>query len=160
MSECLEVFLNVDIMIIFHIVANLMFFFGFDSDVTHDQLLSVMQTPDWEILLRKQISWIHGPADLARGGAIHVPPLTRVFLHLPTSDIYVSAVTCVNVFVRTRLAILLYMFLFSLTKNTWPQRAGPAVACSVHIPAAVGERSVCESIPKWLTAHLCVCTLL
>lgn len=90
-------------MLIFHIVANVLSFV-FDSDVTHTQLLSVMQTPSGGILLRKHIPRFHGAADLARGGA-PAPLLTRVFVHLPTSDVFVSAVTCVDV-----LSLLLTVF--------------------------------------------------
>lgn len=68
-------------------------------------------------------------------------PLRRVFLHLPTSDIYVSTVTCVDVSVKKK-KDLLSMLLFSLTKNTWPQRASDSwrVTPLLYLHAAVGER--------------------
>lgn len=42
-----------------------------------------------------------------KGGPLTVPPLKRVFLRVPTSDIYMSAASCVTVSVKkqTRFAI-------------------------------------------------------
>lgn len=59
---------------------------------------------------------------------------------------------------RKRLAILLYMLLFSLTKNTWPQRASPTVnhdaLCSIYM--LLLER---ELLLMWVYSKVTNCSL-
>lgn len=97
--------------------------------------------------------------------AWQVVPPRRVFLHLPTSNIYVSAVKLCWCVCQKRKDLLFYFTCrCSLTKKTWPQRASPTVnvwrLCSVYTCCWWRENYCwCESIPKWLTAHTCVCTV-
>lgn len=91
-----------------------------------------------------------------------VPPLKRVFLHVPTSDIYMSAASSVAVSVgkQTRFATLTPSLYRPRTHDH--KKRAPQWAEAALLHAAVGGENccLCESIPKWLTAHLCVCTLL
>lgn len=61
---------------------------------------------------------------------------------------------------KKRVAYSVYVALVSLWPRTHDHKERVAARLCLH--AALLEREkccLCESIPKWLTAHLCVCTL-
>lgn len=123
-----------------HIVANVFSFVVFYFYMTHDQLLSVMQTPSGEILLRNQHPWFHGAADLT----CHTGISTFTYLRYLCVCCHLCWCICPK-------KPWLYMFVFYLTKNTWPQERSQWALCNIHA-------AVCWRVSVSLLT--CVCRLL
>lgn len=147
-TKChLEIFLNVVFMI--HFVIHLFVIVCFFPDLMSQDRFFFSEcrflSLDSSASLRTHFPWCHWLTDsrLSHGYFyINLPPMFMCLL--PFVFMYVS---------KTKEMCCVTFLLFSLTKNTWPHRA--------NLHAAVAERMIlCESTPKWLTAHSCVCTLL
>lgn len=133
---------------------------------TWSALVSECKTLSRESLnsLRKHFPWFHGAADSMTGGA-SLRCLSDGYFYINLPPIFMCLLSVVLMYLsKRRLAIFLCMLLFSLSKNTWPHRASPAAN---HDGSALStcccwreNYCLCESIPKWLTAHSYVCTLL
>lgn len=136
----------------------LSFFFWCD---TWSALVSKCKTLSRESLnsLRKHFPWIHGVADSMTGGAslhhlsdgyiyINLPPifmclLSVVLMHLSKKDLLFYFICCCSLWPRTH------------------DHKERVPGCALSTCCCWRENyCLCEYIPKWLTAHLCVCTLL
>lgn len=82
--------------------------------MTHDQLLSVnakLSVGNPYTVLRKYFPWFHGVTDNRR--------LSDGYFYIYLPPIFMCLLSHVLMYLsKKRLAILLYMLLFSLTKNT------------------------------------------
>lgn len=172
MTKChLEVFLNE---LINHFPFFLYFFFivVWFSVVIH-QLLKWMQSECKTLsgdsfTLRKHLPWSHGLADIMTGSD-SLCRLSNGYCYINLPPIFTCRLSVVLMYLvkkkkQRKKKKLLYTLLFSFTKNTWPQRASPAADCGGSALSTCccwrENCCLCDSIPKWLTAHLCVCTLL
>lgn len=115
----------------------LLFFFFFPN-VTNDQLLSVnakLSVGESLSSLRKHFPWFHGLTDSMTGGA-SLRRLSDGYFYINLPPIFMCLLSgCVEKSVRKKTNkkkeqnVLFYfdLLLFSLTKNTWPQRASLTV---------------------------------
>lgn len=152
----------------------IVFFF---PDVTNDQLLSVnakLSVGESLSSLRKHFPWFHGLTDSMTGGA-SLRRLSDGYFYINLPPIFMCLLSgCVEKSVRkknkqkkrTKRAILLWLVAFlsdqehMTTKSESYSEPWRAIAL-LYLHAAVREKyCLCVSIPKWLTAHSCVCTLL
>lgn len=109
---------------------------------TWSALVSKCKTLSLEFLnsLRNHFPWFHGITDNMTGG-ISLRCLSDGYFYINLPPIFMFLLSFVLMYLSKENAILLYMLLFSLTKNTWPQRASPAVN-PLYLHAAVGERII------------------
>lgn len=125
--------------------------FIFPDVMTHDQLFfQWSKTLSWESSssLKKHFPWFHGATDscLSHGYFyINLPPIFMCLL--PVVFTYLSK----N---KQKKPVLLLGVLSD--RETWPHRANSALLTC----CCWREDYFCEPIPKWLTDHLCVFTLL
>lgn len=87
------------------------------------------------------------------------------YINLPPIFMCLLSVVLINVSEKKKTCCFtLYVLLFSLTKNTWPQRASPAVnpAARLHPHAACWREKMFMWVYSKVTncSLLCVCTLL
>lgn len=109
-----------------------------------------------QTVLRKHFPWFHGVADEHDGRRLPAPPLRRVFLHLPTSDIYVSAVSSVDVFVEKRRFYFTCLSDQEHMTTKSPRCATTPLLCIYMLLLERELLCVCESIPK--CSHVCMYT--
>lgn len=103
---------------------------------TWSALVSECKALSWEFLnsLRKHFPWCHGATDNMTGGA-SLHHLSDGYFYINLPPIFMCLLSVVLMYLsskkKNKLVILLYKLLFSLTKNTWPQRASPTVNLDV-----------------------------
>lgn len=156
-----------------HVFFNVVFFL---SLIRHTVITQLMQNSQlWILTIPSQKSSSRGPMGLqiAWRGVSLTLPLWRVYLPLPTSDVCVSTVEFLLVYL-SKTPTLLYvtvlsdqehmttksklLLLSSFGHEVWLESV---LICDVSALSTCccwrGNR-LCESIPKWLTAHLCMYT--
>lgn len=103
--------------------------------------------------LRKHFPWFHGVADSMTGGDPQCC-LSDGYFYIYLPPVFTCLLSVVLMYLlNKKTCYFTFMLLLSLTKNTWPQRASPAVNC---VGSALStcccwreNYCLCESIPKW-----------